>query len=280
MFGAQIPVFLQGTFEWDVLGYQFAEEPPVSLSAAMSSDDPWIVVAGCLQYAKHGRFDYLKHLRRFIRPESAALLVRASVDLLGDIGTRETLAVLQELLAEESDAIRVEACWGCHLTGRLSIIPPMVEAWQILKRQADRDSVGAMFGQILEEEPGPLSVNEEYQPHEYAEMVLARGRELTDQFDDDAAVWEGRLFSLTDLTARKRRLLGGDVQMSFGLAVEFTDFRHRFEASTGIDCTSFFQNEAFRPLAATAILEEFLEGPKAAEFQPGVRYFFGQPIAY
>lgn len=281
MLGAQIPSFLRGTFDWEVRGYQFASEPPTDLAApaSLSSDDPWVVVAACLQQAKGGRFAPLERLRRFIRPDAAALLVRASVDLLGDVATNQALAVLLEVLAQEPDAIRVEACWGCHLAGHLWLVPPMVEAWRLLKRQADRDSVGSMFSQMLEEGPGPLSVNEEYSPPDYAELVLARYRELATRLGGDtAAVWEGRLFSVTDLATRKRQLLADGEETPFGLAVEFTDFRHRFEASTGIECSAFFHEEVFRPLAAAAILEEFFEGPEAAKFEPGVRYFFGHRI--
>jgi hypothetical protein len=281
MLGSQVPSFLDGTFDWEVRGYQFASVPPTDLLApsSRSSDDPWVVVAACLQQAKLGRFVTMERLRRFIRPDAAALLVRASVDLLGDVATKQAMAVLLEVLAQEPDAIRVEACWGCHLAGYLLLIPPMVEAWRLLKRQADRDSVGSMFSQMLEEGPGPLSVNEEYSPHAYAELVLARYRELAVQLGgDNATVWEGRPFSVTDLAIRKRKLLANGGETPFGLTVEFTDFRHRFEASTGIDCSTFFYNEVFRPLAAAAILDDFLEGPQAAKFEPGVRYFFGHRI--
>ena len=55
-------------------------------------------------------------------------------------------------------------------------------------------------------------------------------------------------------------------------------FRRRFEATTGIDCSAFFEQKRFRPLVAAAIVEEFLECQKAEKYEDGTRYFFGHCI--
>jgi hypothetical protein len=60
--------------------------------------------------------------------------------------------------------------------------------------------------------------------------------------------------------------------------VEDIDDRLWFEAATGIDCSSFFDDGEFQPLAATAIVEEFLESGDPERFEPGVRYFFRNRI--
>jgi hypothetical protein len=54
--------------------------------------------------------------------------------------------------------------------------------------------------------------------------------------------------------------------------------RRRFEASTGINCTSFFKEERFQPLTAAAVLEEFLSSSEATKFVRSHKYFFGWPV--
>ena len=52
-----------------------------------------------------------------------------------------------------------------------------------------------------------------------------------------------------------------------------------FEASTGVDCSGFFDKDStLQYLPATAIMETFLESDDLNRFQPGQRYFFGHPI--
>ena len=43
--------------------------------------------------------------------------------------------------------------------------------------------------------------------------------------------------------------------------------RHKFEAFTGVNCSSFYENETLKPLAASAIIEEFL-GSVSPEAHP------------
>jgi hypothetical protein len=51
-----------------------------------------------------------------------------------------------------------------------------------------------------------------------------------------------------------------------------------FEASTGTDCSGFYEDYSLQRLAAMAVLEDFLESASAARFEIGTRYFFGHPV--
>jgi hypothetical protein len=51
-----------------------------------------------------------------------------------------------------------------------------------------------------------------------------------------------------------------------------------FEASTGIDCSDFYEGGNLQRLAALAVLEGFLDSRAAARFEIGTRYFFAHPI--
>ncbi len=64
----------------------------------------------------------------------------------------------------------------------------------------------------------------------------------------------------------------------FALYADFLDLREKFEASTGINCSGFYNNKQFQPLAATAVLEEFLESVDPQKYREGMRYFFGHPV--
>jgi hypothetical protein len=55
-------------------------------------------------------------------------------------------------------------------------------------------------------------------------------------------------------------------------------WRRKFEASTGINCSAFYENRTFRPLTAASIIEAFLDSPGAADYEDGARYFFGHRI--
>jgi hypothetical protein len=54
--------------------------------------------------------------------------------------------------------------------------------------------------------------------------------------------------------------------------------RRRLEASTGVDCSSFFENRGFRPLTAATMLETMLESGSLDRYVAGRRYFFGFPV--
>ena len=54
--------------------------------------------------------------------------------------------------------------------------------------------------------------------------------------------------------------------------------RHLFEASTGIDCKTFFVDTIPQLEAAQTIARNFLASPASTRFEPGRRYFFGYPL--
>lgn len=107
----------------------------------------------------------------------------------------------------------------------------------------------------------------------YENAVLSRHQELAQHFGTDRVhVDHGEQFGVVALAQRMLRDIGAGEFHWIGPA------RLRFEASTGIDCRAFFDNRSFKPLRAAAIVEEFLDSPRARYFEPGVRYFFGHPI--
>jgi hypothetical protein len=89
---------------------------------------------------------------------------------------------------------------------------------------------------------------------------------------DTMAFLKGRALSLVDLASRMLDDLGS------GFVGGFAHYRVMFEAYTGLDCSHFYQEHHLRNLSAAATLEDFRENYDAAQYEPGVRYFFGHRI--
>jgi hypothetical protein len=101
--------------------------------------------------------------------------------------------------------------------------------------------------------------------------VMNHYSKLVDQFgSEDVIIFEGKRFGVRALAERALEL----VRLPY-----FRPYlRQKFEAATGIDCSGFYKDEQLQPLTAAAILEDFLASPEAAQYQEGVRYFFGHRI--
>jgi hypothetical protein len=279
-----MPAFLaQGTFLRDGLGYFYSESPPLDLLGpqALASSDPWIVLAAVLERAKIGEFAPVSRLGQLVNPAGDPLLGGACFQLLGDVGTQEAVHLLLSFLGHDSSVYVIRACQALHHVGHLWLIPPMLRAWDRLERPDDRDLVTLILSEMLEEERGPIgdARHSECSSEELHQRVLARAEELRTRLGtDNVAIWGGKIFSVVGLAREMRRLLLSSQKTPFALSAIFLDLREKFEASTGINCSSFYKNELFQPLAASALLEEFLESADSEKYREGMRYFFGHPI--
>ena len=278
-----MPAFLaQGTFLSDGLGYFYSEPPPLDLLGpqALASSNPWIVLAAVLEHAKIGEFAPISRLVQLI-PAGDPLLSGACFQLLGDVGTQEAVHQLLLLLGHDSSVYVVNACQALHHVGHLWLIPPMLQAWDRLEHPDDRDLVTLVLSEMLEEQRGPIgdARHSECSPEELHQRVLARAEELQARLGtDNVPIWGGKVFSVVRLAHEMLSLLLSSQKTPFALYAMFLDLREKFEASTGINCSSFYKNKLFQPLAATALLEEFLESVDSKKYREGTRYFFGHPI--
>ena len=52
-----------------------------------------------------------------------------------------------------------------------------------------------------------------------------------------------------------------------------------FEANSGVPCREFYSLALeFQPLAAAAVVEQFLDSDAPRRYEPGVRYFMGNRL--
>ncbi len=134
-----------------------------------------------------------------------------------------------------------------------------------------------LLSRMLETKWGPLAQcprREEEFP-EYRSKVLERMRELTLELGSEQAyVFMGRSLDVPEIAHLLLQNLG---KSHFEEASQWL-LRRRFEASTGINCTSFFKEDSFQPLTAAVVLEKFLSSIDKTKFLLGRKYFLGWPV--
>ena len=300
---SELPPFLYGTFDWLMNGLHFESEPPVDLlsSAALSHANPWFVLAAVLQRAKVGNHKAVRRLAEFFNLDEPFALGRVSLLLAGDMASEGDLRILEEVLQSDDADARVGAAQACVLAGRLWLVPRMLEAWHRAQRLAHRESIGYAISDLLETgecpiaqqasiynlqiSPPPPTVSLELrrfyeqrlaeppEPELFPQLVQAAYDQLVEQFKtDQVTVWQGKLFDVIEFA---REFLSEIRTMVPGSCIIY---RHKFEASTGVDCRRFFVDLEPQRLEMAATLEEFLASDMVKQFEPGVRYFFGHRI--
>ncbi len=272
------PDFLdRGTFEWDELGYTLPDSAPRDLLTrkAAESGDPWIALASALEHAKVGNRSHVGRLARWISMDASELFLRGAMSLIADAGSLSDLDTLERLMLDGDDYLRIEACWAARHAGLLRLVPSMAYAYVAVRRASDRSSIGAMFGAVIGDDLHWVLDYDDMEPRDYASLVEHRVHELEAADLARVHVQNGHVFSVKDHAETLLRSLKTGGQST---ALEDTFLRRKFEATTGVDCRSFYAREHLRPLAAAAIVEGFLDSGEADRYEPGARYFFGHRI--
>ena len=298
--------FLEGVFSWTERGYNLAGDPPIDLlaPAALASDDPWIAIAAAVEHAKHGNHRPIRGLTRLFRMNSEFFADRIAIIATGDAGTEFDLASLENLLLEGPDPVRAYAAEAALQAGGLWLVPAMLRAWRLVKQLADRETIGFAIADLLEDAGGVLSAkagaapldpalmaklnypaemialaeeqdDDELEEPGFESLANAKFEELKAQYQTEkVVVYQGRLFGVMSLAEQMLDLARGSVPGDASWIL----LRHKFEASTGVNCSSFFERRVFQRLAAAAILEDFLIQPESSRYEDGRRYFYGHII--
>jgi hypothetical protein len=302
MSAEKLPQFIKdGTFSWGALDYHYREGPQAGLDApeALASADPWVMLAATLERAKRGDHEPIGRLERLVRSDNQnALVTNMALELVGTAGTRDQLRLLEAIMLHGEDSLAAEACGAASCAGTLSLVSSMLAAWTRTNNFRHRQTISLRLGLLLEEWDGPITTmepayesenaeeTEEEDPEkeifatesQYEEIIKAAVAEVRSRCSsDDSPVILGKPFGVVSLAEYMLDLVKSDIDQPT-LGSMFLYLRHRFDASTGIDCSRFFDQRKFQPLAAAAILEEFLESSETEKYVEGVRYFFGHRI--
>lgn len=275
------PPFLDGTFQWSRRGYFYASPPPENLLTreAQLSSDPWIALAARLEAAKAGEFSAVRDLpARSAAEKTSRLFSYGCMSLFGDAARDADLELLIPMLQQGSSEDVYDACWAAYCSGSARLLPTVFANIRRIRSVGDRESACYWVSDLLEEDDdGPLRNAFDVDLEEWLPLAERTMADVSTALgSDDVAVWRGRPFTVKTLVEEMLRYLER-IDEEPGAAGLFTSLRHRFEAATGVDCTEFFVDGRFQPLAAAAILEEFVEQDGETLRMAG-RSFFGNPI--
>jgi hypothetical protein len=260
--------------DWDGAGYHGF--PGVSGPDGYVSDEEaaaWSGFEQVLGAAKRGDFSSVAQLLE-VYDEAGWTLGAACAELMGDIGSRQFFDTLRPAVTGILDpTYSVDLGRSLTVWGHLSAIPTILETLGKIPDFEDAPALVQMLSVMLEPEPGVLGDIDGLQD------VQAYSHEVTQQADllaarlgtRDVVVMFGDIFSVETLLGvmRQRLTKGG----------RFNPYwRHKFEATTGVDCSSFYEDGILRPLQALAVLEDFEDLGGARRYKPGQRYFFGHPV--
>jgi hypothetical protein len=271
----------RGAFRWRELGYHFQLPPELNLErlGGVGSSDPWITFLSVFEEAKGGNFSNLSRLVNCILTTDDWVMLRAATEVLGDTGSSCLRSSLEEIYRQglqKDDPVLIEFCRSLWCSHFLWVVPIITEIYLDTQFRNDSAILPINLAQLLGNKYIPFPEIIGSGDDEYKKNIQDRYELLRTQFNgDNVPIWKGKIYSVKKIASeflddlRKNELL---------LEANFFCYRHKFEAATGIDCSGMFVNGTPQPLVASAIIEEFLEGPRVTLFENGVRYFFGHRI--
>lgn len=244
--------------------YPLEEEGEVAL---------WAQFESVLAEAKHGNFSGVRRLLT-IYDSADWLLSGACADLMGEIGNRQFFDELRPAVTSILDpTYSVDLGRSLAVWGHLSAVPTLLETLAKISEFIDAPDLVEMLSFMLEPEPGELGDSDGLKDiAAYSAKVRQQADAIASRLGTvDAIVMFGDLLSIDKLVSVIRdRLTQGGLFNPY--------LRHRFEATTGVDCSGFYKDGVLQSLQALAILQEFEELGEAKKYEPGRRYFFGHPI--
>lgn len=299
----KMPAWLAGLFDWRSSGFHVSPEARSQLlqPQALDSPNPWVVVAAVVERAKRGDRSGLPVLAGLWLDRTTYALSRTALLLIGDLGTDEELKVLETAMGSDDAEVRMNACSAAALSGRLWLVPSMVDAWLRAEAHHDHEMIGYRIADLLEPgEFGPLSeaagnyALRQPAAHTDPRLAAAMARfaratgeaeirfpdlvrqahsDLKDRLGTDrVTVWRGELFSVRAIASAMLDAVMNKKDVSL------FDHRHHLEANTGRDCRGFFNGNDKNFLNISATLEELLESGDLEGYDVGTRYFFGHPL--
>lgn len=253
---------------WTKRGLFVMPALPVSVFEASPetvAHDPWLTLVYAVSHAQRGDFSHMRRLLDLYWRSQDAGIKSLAISFVGWAGPED---LYDEILAKIDPASHVTQLNGIFrpVTMRrlLADVPLLLDVFENDPPHDDNTPLIYYFSYLL-------GISSVIDPWDLAEVVEARFEELRNQFKTDRVhLFRGEIYNV-------RRL----AEFILGKAREghlLQAYRAEFEAATGIDCSTFYKDRKKQPLAAAALLEEFLENTPAERFQDGQRYFFGHPI--
>jgi hypothetical protein len=198
-----------------------------------------------------------------------------------DIGRR-----LLDAEKVEGDAMAFTRAFVCRIWARamiLATVPAMIAIFRQTSTVDARRRILLELADMFEPTPGDLYERIEVGSEEFDEQGYLRTLEdrwakarQTAAAAGNRLYYRGAPFCFPEYAHNLlKRIARNDPRDNFDCD------RMIFEANSGVPCREFYSPAMqFQPLAAAAIVEQFLDSDAPARYQPGVRYFFGNRIDY
>lgn len=259
----------------------------------LASDDPWEVLVGILIGCRRGCFAELYRLRALMLKNRDFFFWPAASELAGCAGGKRFLQWYIDEFRQEREQgstqyflpISVSNACGLHLVEHL------VDLHRFAAEPDCRYQIERNLSYILEKENGALwgGANEVFLSSTEAEPMntfdhkgfAASALEVKNQVmaslpTPDGPVFQGVVFDVVEHAKALLTRLRSERKNT----ERIDRARVLFEASTGTDCTRFYDDEnTLQVSIAIPIVERFLKRDDLARFAPGQRYFFGHAIA-
>ena len=259
----------------------------------LNSSDVWEVLAGVLLSCRSGNFVELSRIPDLLRRDDGFLFQIAAFELVGYAGSWNFIdRFFKGFLSEINDSniqyyLAITLANSCGLWA----VEPLLELHAAAVEQESRYQIERHLSYLLEEENDFLWIGAEEQEvpdpdkfevhttvdfESYAEEVRLARQEVVERIGSmEKPVYEGRLLNINDIAKRVYDRLTSEDEATGRIYREHMIF----EATTGTDCSGFYDKEnSLQYLPAAAIMEDFFESDAGIRFQPGQRYFFGHPI--
>lgn len=271
-----------------------AEFSSSSVDRLLHSEDEWEILAGILLSCQTGHFEPLARISDLLRKNDSFQFWKAATELLGYAGSWRTIQQFFDEYTHKLNDHGVQYFLAIVLANSCGLwaVEPLLAIHARATEEESRYQIERHLSYLLETENEVLWAGAEEKKivvdsddleirtvvdfAGYAKDVLAvRDVVSQDIGAFDKPLYEGQVLDIVR-TARNlyERLTSKD-------DAKGRIYREKmlFEASTGVDCSAFFDRDnTLQYLPATAIIETFLESDALERFQPGQRYFFGHPI--
>lgn len=302
---------IEGGFNWASCGFHYtlSDNERAQLISRQWPDEPWKFLARVVELAKIGDFSEVGSLSRFFEVSTEVNIAPVALLITGDMGSKSELTRLIQVMHDGPDGLRVYACQAARNAGSIWLVPHMLEAWNRCNGADVHQLIGLAIADLLDPisalgDLGPigakagvfettldpslvgvrlaalaLKLRDKNANDDFNRLVIKKHAEVLALCESEGdAIWAGERAGAVELSRHFLRMLlppAFDVTQA-PLAVVL---REKFEATTGLDCSTFFGAGRFVPGEAIKTLETFLASPNATDFKPGARHFFAHPIA-
>ncbi len=255
----------------------------------VSNAQEWLRLEELLDALKAGEFHTSTEVLELARSTRDWILKSIAIKILGHCAT---VSVYKEMRTEieglvpgasgkyhDTDVeLTVRYCVAFSAWGRADVIPVILDRYLRLRQHgaAEISHLPISMGLLMHEDLGTMVSSEppEDMLDEYLTVVLHEYETLIDRLGSESLiVYGGKVRSIRQLAAS---LI--DPAPRF-MNNTFRGLREMFEPATGIDCSAMFvDGQGAQPQAGALLGQAFLESPRASDFAPGQRYFFGHPV--